>query len=116
MKAELIATTILVISMITVLLVVYIKTGSLLRAWIVSLIVGKTLALVYWVFGITHVVATIYIYNKLNHRVIPIQITSNLVIIVSFFITMIVSLFWYDLVKLAPKSFRDKLKKAEVIK
>jgi len=115
-KVELIATTILVISMITVLLVVYSRTGSLLRAWIVSLIVGKTLALVYWCFGITHVIATIYIYNKLNHKVIPVQITSNLVIIVSFFTTMIVSLFWYDLVKLAPKSFRDKLKKAEVIR
>ncbi len=116
MKAEIIATTILVVAMLTVLLIVYLRTDSLLRGWIVALIVGKTLALVYWAFGITHVVATIYIYNKLNHKVIPVQITSNLVIIVSFAITLIVSLFYYDLVKLAPKSLRERLKKAEVIR
>jgi len=116
MKIEFLATVILVVLMVEVLVVVYIKTNSLLKAWIVSLIVGKTLTVVFWAFGITHIVATVYLYDKLHHRVIPVQITSNLVILLSFLITLIVSLFWYDLVRLAPKSFRNRLRKTEVIK
>jgi len=113
---EFLASVILVVLMVQVLIIVYIKTDSLLKAWIISLIVGKTLVVVFWAFGITHKVATLYIYNKLNHKIIAVEITSNHVIFISFLITLIISLFWYDLVKLAPKSFREKLKKAEVIK
>jgi len=115
-SSEFLASVVLVIMMVQILVIIYVKTGSLLKAWIISLIVGKTLIIVFWAFGITHKIATLYLYNKINKSVITFEITSNHIIFISFLITLILSVFWYDILKIMPRSFRDKLRRAEVIR
>lgn len=107
---ELIASIILIVLMVQVFIIIYLKTKSLFKAWIFALIIGKAIVVVFWAFGIEHPLGTLYIYNKRSNEVISFEITSSHVIFLAFLSSLIISLFWYDIIRYAPPSLRKRIK------
>ena len=91
------------------------KTGSLWKAFIIMLIVGKVITAVYWAFGYDRVLFTISLINRKTGMVISqYKVSACMIVFLSFLFTLIGTLTVPYLIKYLPREIRSSLRAFEV--
>ena len=93
---------------------VYSKTGSLWKSWIVTLIFGKLLVGVFWAAGINKTLFTIWIINRKLGTMQPFEFTANLLIMLSLASTLIIALSWNWIKARLPSQLQNVISQFEM--
>jgi len=97
-------------SMAAIFLTVYYREGVAQRALLYSLLWGKILAGVFWVFRIDKPVLALYRYAP-GYGYVPVHtITANMVIFLLFLSSALTTLFWQDIQRELHRELRRALK------
>jgi len=93
---------------------IYNKSGSFRKAFLGSLLVGKTFAVIYWVAGLNRTLLTIYLINRRAPWVVhEIRITACLLLILSFATAAATTAAWPLIIKHAPREARKALEELQ---
>ena len=91
------------------------KTNSLWKAWIITLITGKVVTVLFWAFGLDRPLFTIYLISrKTGYTINSFTITACELTLISFLITLIATLSWPYIMRLLPSEVRYALRSFEV--
>jgi len=106
---------IMAILLVALLCFAWHKTNSLWKAWIITLITGKVVTVLFWAFGLDRPLFTISLISRKTGYVIKsFTITACGITFISFLITLIATLSWPYIMKVLPREIKYALRSFEV--